>query len=48
VITLQSLRYEAYCVKLSDEDLSRFLNKIDSAGLRKYPHYDHLTKKVMS
>ena len=38
----------AYCVKSSDEDLSRYLNKIESVGLRKCPSYDYLTKKVMS
>jgi len=38
----------AYCVKLSGEDLSRYSNKMESAGLRKCPYYHHLTKKVMS
>jgi len=28
----------AYCVKLSGEDLPRYLNKIESAGLRKCPY----------
>jgi len=37
----------AYCVKLS-EDLSRYWNKIELVGLRKYPYYHYLTKKVMS
>ena len=34
----------AYCVKSSD-DLSRYSNKIESVGVRKYPHYHFLTKK---
>jgi len=38
----------AYCVKLSDEDLSRYSNKIASVGLRKRPYYQYRTKKVMS
>jgi len=38
----------AYCVKLSDEDLSRYSNKMESVGLRKRPYYQYLTKKVMS
>ena len=38
----------AYCVKLSGEDLSRYSNKIESAGLRKCPYYHCLTEKVMS
>jgi len=37
-----------HCVELSGEYLSRYSNKIESAGLRKCPHYDYLTKKVMS
>jgi len=39
----------AYCVKLSAEDLSRYLNEIVSVGLRKcpyYPYYHYLTKVV--
>jgi len=32
-------------VKLSGEDLSRYLNKIKSVGLRKCPYYHYLTKK---
>jgi len=32
-------------VKLSGEDLSRYLNKIESVGLRKCPYYHYLTKK---
>jgi len=38
----------AYCVKLNGEDLSGYLNKIESVGLRKYPYYHYLTKKVTS
>jgi len=38
----------AYCVKLSGEDLSRYSNKVESVGLRKWPHYHYLTKKTMS
>jgi len=33
---------------LSGEDLSRYSNKTESVGLRKYPHYHHPTKKVKS
>jgi len=29
----------AYCVKLSDEDWSRYSNEIESVGLRKCPYY---------
>ena len=36
----------AYCVKLSDEDLSCFSNKIKSVGLRKCPYYDYLPNKA--
>jgi len=38
----------AYCVKLSNEDLRRYSNKIESVGLRKYTYYHYLTKKMMS
>jgi len=31
-------RHTAYCVKLSGEDLWRYLNKIESVGLRTCPH----------
>jgi len=34
-----------YCEKLSGEDLSRYSNEIESAGLRKCPYYHYLTKK---
>jgi len=38
----------AYCLKLSGKDLSRYSNKIESVGGRKFP-YDHcFTKKVIS
>jgi len=37
----------AYCVKLSGEDLLRYLNKIESAALRKCPYYHYLTKTVL-
>ena len=37
----------AYCVKSSGEDLSRYSNKIELAGLR-CPYYHYLTKKAMS
>jgi len=37
----------AYCLKLGGEDLSRYSNKIESDGLRKYPYYRYLIKKVM-
>jgi len=37
-----------YCVKLSGEDLSRYVNKIESAALRKCPYYHCFTMKVMS
>ena len=37
----------AYCVKLSGEDLSCYSNEIESACLRKCPHYHYITKKVM-
>jgi len=39
----------ANCVKLSGENLSRYLNEIVSVGLRKcpyYPYYHYLTKVV--
>jgi len=36
----------AYCVNLS-EDLSRYLNNDESAGLRKCPHYHYLNQKVI-
>jgi len=39
---------KAYCLKLSGEGLSRYKNKIESAGLKKYPYYHYFTKKVMS
>jgi len=32
----------------SGEDLSRYSNKIESVGVRKFPYYRYLTKKVMS
>jgi len=32
----------AYCVKLSGEDLSYYLNKVQSVGLRKCPYYHYL------
>jgi len=38
--------YTACHVKLSDEDLSRYLNKMESVGLRK-SYYHYLAKKVM-
>jgi len=38
----------AYSVKLFGEDLSRYLDKIESVCLRKYPIHHYLTKKVMS
>ena len=38
----------SYCAQLSGEDLSRYSNKIKSAGLRKCPYKRYLTKKVMS
>jgi len=34
-------------VKLSDEDLSRYSNKIESDGLRKCLYYHCPTKKVV-
>jgi len=37
-----------YCVKLNNEDLLRYSNKIESAGLRKCPYYHYLTKKTTS
>jgi len=37
----------AYCVKLNGEDLSRYWNKIQSAGLRNCPYDHYLTKKAM-
>jgi len=37
-----------YCVNLSDEDLSRYSNKIELVALRKCPYYHYLTEKVMS
>jgi len=40
-------RNAAYCVKLSDGDLSCCSNKIESVGLRKCPFYHYLAKKVM-
>jgi len=36
----------AYCVKLSDEDLSRYSNKLESVGLRKRPNYYYLNSDV--
>jgi len=38
----------AYCMKLSDEDLLRYSNKVGSVGLSKCPYYYCLTKKMMS
>jgi len=38
----------AYCVKLSDKDMSRYSDKIESVALRKCLHYYYFTKKVMS
>ena len=35
-------------VRLSGEDLSRYLNKIESFGLRKCPYYHYLTEKVIA
>jgi len=32
----------AYCVKLNGEDLKRYLNKIESVGLRKCQNYHYL------
>jgi len=29
---------KSYCMELGDEDLLRYSNKIESVGLRKYPH----------
>jgi len=40
--------HTALCVKLSDEDMSRYWNKIESDRLRKCPYYHYLTKKEMS
>ena len=37
----------AYCVKLSDEDLPRYSNKIESVVSRICPYYHYLAKKVM-
>jgi len=37
-----------HCVKLTGEDLSFCSNKIESVGLRKYPSYHYLSKKVTS
>ena len=37
----------SYCAQLSDENLSRYSNKIESVGLRKCPYKRCLTKKVM-
>jgi len=37
-----------YFVKLSGEDLSRYSNKIESVGLRKYPYCHYITTKTMS
>jgi len=34
-------------MKLSGEDLSRYSNKTESAGLRKCPYYHYITKKMM-
>jgi len=36
-----------YYLELSDEDLSRCSNKIESVGLRKCPYYHYRTKKVI-
>jgi len=38
----------AYCVKLSGEDTSRYLNKIESVGLKRCPYYHYHAKKVMA
>jgi len=38
----------AYRVKLSGEELSRYSNKSESVGLRKYPCYHCRIKEVMS
>jgi len=38
----------AYGEKSCGKDLSRYLNRIASAGLRKHPYYSYLAKKVMS
>ena len=37
---------KAYCVELSSEDFSRYSIKIESVGLRKWPHFHYRTKKV--
>jgi len=34
-------------VELSDDDLWRYSIKIESVGLRKFPHHHYFTKKVM-
>jgi len=36
----------AYCVKLSGEDSSCYLNKIKPVGFRKCPYYHRLTKAI--
>jgi len=38
----------AYCVRLSGEDFSCYLNKIESVGLRKCLCYHYVTHKMMS
>jgi len=37
-----------YCVKLSDEDLPCYSNKIEPVGLRKCPYHHYVAKKMMS
>ena len=37
-----------YTVKLSGEDFSQYLNKIESVGLRKCLYYRYLSKEVVS
>jgi len=45
-ITISTLPVNsAYCVKISGGDLSRYSNKIESAGLRRCPYYHYLTKE---
>jgi len=37
-----------YPVKLNGEDMLRYSNKIKLLGLKKFPYYHYLTKKVVS
>jgi len=37
-LSISNVEEKSYCMELGDEDLLRYSNKIESVGLRKYPH----------